>query len=47
MTRELVRDSGSRLADREEREGSMASALLGWTAVAVSTLSEGDLALEL
>ena len=47
MTRELVRDSGSRLADRDEREGSIASALLGRTAVAVSMLSGGDLAMEL
>ena len=47
MTRELVRDSGSRLADRDEREGSIASALPSWIEVAASTLSGGDLALEL
>ena len=47
MTRELVRDSRSRLADRDEREGSIASTLLGWPAVGVSMLSGGDLALEI
>ena len=47
MTRELARDSGSRLADRDERGGAIASALLGWSAVAVSTLSGINLALEL